>query len=53
MLAPIELPRDWIPALVTECREASIKDCASPFDHEAVDLLFKHDGAPFIKIASL
>lgn len=52
VLAPLELPREWIPDLVAACNESGVGFCASPFDIEAVDLLIKHNGAPFIKIAS-
>ncbi len=52
VLAPLELPREWIPDLIAECENAGIGFCASPFDEEAVSLLVENDAAPFIKIAS-
>jgi N-acetylneuraminate synthase/N,N'-diacetyllegionaminate synthase len=52
VLKPLELNREWIPELISACKDVGIQFCASPFDIEAVDLLVKHNGAPFIKIAS-
>lgn len=46
-----ETPREWIPELVAYCKKKGILFSATPFDHEAVDLLSNND-MEFFKVAS-
>ncbi len=46
-----EIPRNWLPTLVKHAKRRNITFLASPFDKEAIDVLFNHD-VPAIKWAS-
>ncbi len=47
----VETPRAWIPDLVKYCKSRNVLFFATPFDHEAVDLLDKA-GVEMFKVAS-
>jgi N,N'-diacetyllegionaminate synthase len=51
ILKGYELPREWLGDLADRAKRRNIMFTATPFDHEAVDLLCKL-GAPFLKWAS-
>lgn len=51
ILTGYELPREWLGDLADHAERRNIIFTATPFDHEAVDLLCKL-GAPFLKWAS-
>lgn len=46
-----ETPRAWIPELISYCQKKGVTFSATPFDHDAVDLLEEND-IGFFKVAS-
>lgn len=50
LIKDIETPRDWISELAEYCNDKGITFMATPFDHEAVDILDSY--SPAFKIAS-
>ena len=50
LIKSLEMPRKWIEALAKYCSKKNVIFLASPFDHEAVDILDKY--CPTFKIAS-